>query len=85
MKNKSPQYYITYERDDRGYVASAPAVPGCAVYGKTLQEAYANIQTALRECLEVIQKFKKSPPQETIRPDAIKKLSFVKLREYAKT
>ncbi len=50
-----PSYYIAYERDGKqGYVASAPALPGCVVYGKTLQEAYRNIQTAIQECLEVI-------------------------------
>ena len=80
MKRKLPQYYITYERDDKGYIASAPAVPGCAVYGKTLREAYANIQAALQECLEVIQEFKKSPPQETIRPDAMKTLAWYSQR-----
>ena len=85
MKNKLPQYYITYERDDKGYIASAPAVPGCAVHGRTLQEAYANIQSALKECMEVIQEFKQSLPRETIRPEAMRKFSFVKLREYAKT
>ncbi|KKS36710.1 MAG: hypothetical protein A3G49_04555 [Candidatus Sungbacteria bacterium RIFCSPLOWO2_12_FULL_41_11] len=67
MKNQSKKYYISYERDEKGgYIASAPAISGCVVYGKTLKEAYANIQNALKECLEVIRGFKKSPQKETI-------------------
>lgn len=86
MKNHIKKYYISYERDEKGgYIASAPAIPGCAVYGKTLKESYSNIQSAIKECLEVIRESKKSLPQETIRPEIIKKLSFVALREYAKT
>lgn len=84
MKNRAQQYYIAYERDSGGYVASAPAIPGCAVYGKTLKQAYANIQNAIQECLEVIQEFNKTPPRETIRPELVKKFSFVKPGEYAK-
>lgn len=50
-----PSYYIAYEHaGTTGYIASAPALPGCVVYGKTLQEAYRNIQVAIQECLEVI-------------------------------
>ncbi|MBI2443623.1 MAG: type II toxin-antitoxin system HicB family antitoxin [Candidatus Magasanikbacteria bacterium] len=56
LKKTALQYYITYERDARGgYVASAPALPGCVVYGKTLPAAHRNITAAIAECLEVIQ------------------------------
>lgn len=49
------QYYISYEKDPKqGYIASAPAIRGCVVYGKTLKEAYANIKLAIKECLEVL-------------------------------
>ncbi len=84
MKNKN-KYYIAYERDREsgGYVASAPAIPGCAVYGKTLQQAYRNIQHAIRECLEVLSEFHRAPPQETIRPETIRKFSFVMPAPYA--
>lgn len=86
MKNHTKKYYISYERDENGgYIASAPAISGCAVYGKTLKEAYKNIQNAIKECLEVIQESKKSLPQETIHPEAVKKFSFVAFKEYAKT
>ena len=85
MKNKIKQYYISYERnEDGGYIASAPAISGCVVFGKTLREAYLNIQDAIQECLEVIKEFKKSPPKETINPEIVKRISFVTPKEYVK-
>ena len=74
------QYYIVYEKDSkRGYIASAPAIRGCVVYGKTLKEAYQNIKPAIQECLEVLEEFKKRPPRETISPAAVQRFSFVQL------
>ena len=85
MKKLINQYYITYERDEkRGFIASAPAIPGCVVYGKTLKEAYENICSAIKECLEVIHEFHKEPPKETIKPEAVRKFSFVEISSYAK-
>jgi len=80
---KAPnQYYISYERDKKGgYIASAPAIPGCVVYGKTLKEAYQNIRSAIKECLEVIYEFQKEKPKETIKPETIKKFSFVEISD----
>ena len=80
MKMSANQYYIIYERDEKnGYIASAPAIPGCVVYGKTLKEAYKNICSAIEECLEVIHEFNKELPKETIKPETIKRFSFVKI------
>lgn len=82
---KINQYYITYERDEAGgYIASAPAFPGCVIYGKTLREAYQNIRVAIKECLEVLYEFHKKVPKETIKPEAIEKFSFVQIPNYAK-
>ena len=81
-----PSYYIAYERDAQsGYIASAPSLPGCVVFGKTVREAYRNIQVAIQECLEVISQFKKELPRETIRRTVIEKRSFVtpKTKVYA--
>jgi len=59
MKNQSKKYHISYERDEKGgYIASAPAIPGRVVYGKTIKEVYKNTQSAIQECLEVISEFK---------------------------
>ncbi len=55
MKKSNLQYYIIYEKDEnKGYIASAPSIPGCVVHGKTLKEAHNNICSAIKECLEVI-------------------------------
>ena len=84
MRKQQDQYYIIYERDGkRGYIASAPAIPGCVVYGETIKEAYKNISFAIRECLEVISEFNKKFPKETVRPEMIKNTSFVSISNYA--
>ncbi|MBU2263375.1 type II toxin-antitoxin system HicB family antitoxin, partial [Patescibacteria group bacterium] len=59
MKKRIGQYYIIYEKDEKdGYIASAPAIPGCVVYGKTLKEAHKNIYSAIKECFEVIKEYR---------------------------
>ena len=84
MKNHVKQYYISYERGEKGgYIASAPSVPGCVVYGKTLKEAQKNTCSAIKECLEVIHEFHRELPKETMKPDAVRKFSFVKIPPYA--
>lgn len=86
MKKQNLQFYIAYEKDeDGGYIASAPAITGCAVYGKTLKEAHQNIKAAIKECLAVLAEFKKEPPKETLKPETVRELSFVSVPEYAKT
>ena len=45
---------VTVDRDEDGmFIAECPAVPGCLSQGKTQKEAEANIQEALKACLEV--------------------------------
>lgn len=84
MKKTIPQYYIIYEKDESGgYIASAPAIQGCVVHGKTLKDAHRNIYSAIKECLEVICEFRQKIPKETIKPDTVKRFSFVKIPEYA--
>lgn len=78
------QYYITYEKDERGgYTAAAPAIAGCVVYGKTLATAHRNIQAAIRECLEVRQAFRQTAPKEPMTPAYVRRFSFVRLPDYA--
>ncbi|MDO8569408.1 MAG: type II toxin-antitoxin system HicB family antitoxin [bacterium] len=85
MKKTKGQYYVIYERDDkRGYVASVPAIPGCVVFGKTLREAHRNIYLAIKDCLEVIREFHKTIPKETVKPEVVRKFSFVSIPEYVK-
>ena len=39
-----------------GYLAEYPEIPGCMSDGETVEEAIANGQEALRDCLEVFGK-----------------------------
>lgn len=54
------QYYdfaIDYFQDEDGvFVAKVSALPGCVASGKTLDEAYKNIQAAIESCVEVRKK-----------------------------
>ncbi|MBX3308553.1 MAG: type II toxin-antitoxin system HicB family antitoxin [Nitrospira sp.] len=48
------KFMITITRDEDGmYIAECPAIPGCVSQGKTEDEADANVQDAIRQCLEV--------------------------------
>lgn len=78
------QYYIVYEKDGRGYLASVPAIPGCIVFGKTIKEAYQNIIIAIEECLEVRNEFQKQPPNEPMKPEEVRRFSFADIPAYAK-
>ena len=48
------RYKIALQRSDEGYSASVPGLPGCWSEGATEDEAIANIETAIREYLEVV-------------------------------
>ena len=45
---------IEPDREDGGYVASCPALPGCHSQGETVAEARRNIREAIRLCLDVL-------------------------------
>lgn len=48
------KFFITIFQDEDGmYIAECPAIPGCISQGKTEEEAEANLQEAIKECLEV--------------------------------
>ncbi len=48
------KFTITITRDEDGiYIAECPAIPGCVSQGKTEADAQANIQDAIKQCLEV--------------------------------
>lgn len=42
-----------YQDEDGVFIVECPAIPGCISQGVTEVEALANIQDAIRECLEV--------------------------------
>ena len=45
---------IIEDGEDFGYVSHCPAIPGCHSQGETIEEAIANIQDAIRGCIEAI-------------------------------
>ena len=48
------KFVVTIERDEDGvFVAECPSIPGCVSQGETREQAIANVQDAIRECLEV--------------------------------
>ena len=48
------KFFVTVYQDEDGvFIAECPTIPGCVSQGKTEEEAYRNIQEAIRDCLEV--------------------------------
>jgi predicted RNase H-like HicB family nuclease len=48
------KFLVTVDRDEDGvWVAECPAIPGCVSQGTTKDEAYSNIEDAIRLCLKV--------------------------------
>jgi predicted RNase H-like HicB family nuclease len=48
------KFFVTIYQDEDGiYIAECPSVPGCVSQGRTQKEAEKNIQSAIKECLEV--------------------------------
>jgi predicted RNase H-like HicB family nuclease len=48
------KFLITiFQDEDEMFITECPSIPGCVSQGKTEQEALANIQEAIKECLEV--------------------------------
>jgi predicted RNase H-like HicB family nuclease len=48
------KYKIALHRTDEGVSVSVPALPGCWSEGDTEEEALANIQDAILECLAAL-------------------------------
>ncbi len=44
---------VVHEAEEGGYWAEAPAVPGCATQGDTLEELMKNVHEAVEGCLSV--------------------------------
>ena len=48
------KFQITIFQDEDGvFITECPAIPGCISQGKSEDEAMANIQKAIKECLAV--------------------------------
>jgi len=79
-KLKEADYYIIYEQDEDGYfIATCPSIKGCVTAGKTLDEAYQNIQNAIESCLEALEKLNKPIPEEIFPREKMAEMSYVKV------
>ena len=48
------KFNVTIDRDEDGiWIVECPSIPGCVTQGATKDEALANIEEAIRLCLEV--------------------------------
>jgi predicted RNase H-like HicB family nuclease len=47
------KFLVSIDRDEDGvWVVDCPSIPGCVSQGRTKNEAMANIEDAIRVCLE---------------------------------
>jgi len=53
------KYKVVLKKSKDGYSVSCPGLPGCWSQGKTEQEALGNIQDAIREYLDAVDKISK--------------------------
>ena len=44
---------VVHEKEEGGFWAEVPAIPGCATQGETLEELLENVQEAVEGCLSV--------------------------------
>jgi len=61
---------VNYEfqaAEEGGYVVSVPLYPSCASQGDTFEEALANIEDALFECLAAARELRLPVPEELER------------------
>ena len=48
------RFVVTIDRDEDGiWVVECPAIPGCVSQGTSKEEALANVEDAIRACLQV--------------------------------
>ena len=53
------KYKVVLKKSREGYSVSCPGLPGCWSQGKTEKEALGNIQDAIREYQEAVDKISK--------------------------
>lgn len=65
---------VIFERDERkGYVATAPDLPGVSTWGKNLAEAKEMIREAIELCMECIAE-ERIAAEKVLRPVAARRL-----------
>jgi predicted RNase H-like HicB family nuclease len=64
MKISSRTYALTIERNDHGYLAYFPGLPGCHTWGTTFEAAVKHAEEALIGYMEALRRNGQKPPVE---------------------
>lgn len=65
LSHKILEYTVVFEpAEEGGYVASVPALPGCATQGETFEETVINVKDAIQGYLDVLQEEGEDIPEE---------------------
>jgi predicted RNase H-like HicB family nuclease len=62
---------VVHEAEEGGFWGEAPAIPGCASQGETIEELLDNLQEAIEGCLSVDVATPKSDSKQRILEIAI--------------
>lgn len=54
---------VYWSDEDQSFVVEVPELPGCMADGATYQEAIANVETVIREWVEVAQEMGRPIPE----------------------
>jgi predicted RNase H-like HicB family nuclease len=54
---------IYWSKDDQDFIAEVPELAGCAADGATYQEALANVETVIREWIEMAKELGRPIPE----------------------
>ncbi|TMQ32844.1 MAG: type II toxin-antitoxin system HicB family antitoxin [Planctomycetota bacterium] len=55
---------LTPDKEDGGFAAECPAIPGCISEGDTVEEALGNIKEAIEGCLESLAAHRQRLPND---------------------
>jgi predicted RNase H-like HicB family nuclease len=63
--NNLPKYAIMiyWSADDEAFIAEVPELPGCAADGTTYQEAFANVENIVQECIDTAKELGRNIPE----------------------
>jgi predicted RNase H-like HicB family nuclease len=65
-KKRSYLFPVLIEKDEEGYYACCPSLPGCSTQGESYEEALANIREAVEVYLESLQAHGEEIPQNEL-------------------